>query len=221
MPTNVRSSRWSQIVAWIVASLFVLGFFYSPVREWTGPILGVWFAGTQKPRRGFLWMMALSFIPHLVADWRIFLHASPERALEYVAWILLATLLAVLPFTFHRLTSPRLPGLLSTLPLPLSAIAFQFLLRPPLHVSAASRTGLLLFLTCWFAATILWMWNNEFRAAKIAAGAPMCAAILIFTAGYTFFRPFSGLVLPVSLSSGVTFALSSENLPSGTVGLTR
>jgi len=67
MPTNVRSSRWSQIVAWIVASLFVLGFFYSPVGEWTGPILGVWFAGTQKPRRGFLWMMAFSFIPHWLA----------------------------------------------------------------------------------------------------------------------------------------------------------
>ena len=206
MPTNVRTNRWSQMAAWVFASLFILGFFFRPVGMWTGPTAGVWFVGTQKPVRGFFWMVAFAFIPSLLADWQQFLRSSPEHAFKYGGWALLAGVLSVLPFTFHRLTSPRLPGLLSTLSLPLSAVAFQFLLRPLLHVNAASRTGLLLFLTCWFAATILWMWNNEFRTDKIAAGAPICAAILILTAGYTFFRPFSGLVLPASLSTGVTFA---------------
>jgi len=214
MPTNLRSSRWSQIVAWIVASLFVLGFFYSPVGEWTGPILGVWFAGTQKPRRGFLWMMAFSFIPHLAADWRLFLHAPLADALQYVDLILLASLIAVLPFTFHRLVSPRLPGFFSTLPFPLASAAVQFwsfpyLPRnafmfladdgaaklPLLHVMKGIGGGIVLplmdaaiFLGCWFAAVVVWMWNQEFRAAKIRKGATFFGALfgVLILAGIYF-----------------------------------
>ena len=83
MSTNVKSSRWSQMMAWAVASLLVAGLFYTPVGAWTGPILGVWFVGTQKPRRGFLWMLVLSFLPHLIGDWRLFLHVSLGNALQY------------------------------------------------------------------------------------------------------------------------------------------
>jgi ubiquinone/menaquinone biosynthesis C-methylase UbiE len=233
MPTIIKSSRWSQIVAWIVASLFVLGFFYSPVGEWTGPILGVWFAGTQKPRRGFLWMMAFSFIPHLVGDWRLFMHAGPERALEYVAWILLATLLAVMPFTFHRLVSPRLPGLISTLPFPLAATTVQVLSLfclptrafeffggdtaahlPLLHFVTGFGGGPILlfiaaaiFLSSWFASVVVWMWNQEFRASKIGWGAGVFAAILLAANRYGYYRELSGAALPESLPTGVAFAL--------------
>ena len=48
---EVEPSRMSQIMAWMVASLFALGFFSLAVGAWTGPILAVWFVGTQKPRR--------------------------------------------------------------------------------------------------------------------------------------------------------------------------
>jgi ubiquinone/menaquinone biosynthesis C-methylase UbiE len=220
MSTNVRSSRSSQIVAWTVASLFVIGFFSSPVGKWTGPIMGVWFVGTQKPRRGFLWMMAFSFIPHLVADWRLFLHTGPERALEYVAWILLATLLAVLPFTFHRLTSPRLPGLLSTLPFPLAVTtiqiwslsclptrAFEFLADdgaahlPLLHVVKGIGGGPILlfiaaaiFLSSWFASVVVWMWNQEFRVPKNWVGAGIFAAIFL-ASSYKLFSRLRGTVM--------------------------
>ncbi|MGD0789459.1 MAG: class I SAM-dependent methyltransferase [Terracidiphilus sp.] len=213
MPTNVRSSRWSQIVAWIVASLFVLGFFYSPVGEWTGPILGVWFAGTQKPRRGFLWMMAFSFIPHLVGDWRLFMHAGPERALEYVAWILLATLLAVMPFTFHRLVSPRLPGLISTLPFPMASAAIQLWSLPFLPSKASSFLAndgaanlpilravraviegpiipyldARIFICCWFASMVVWMWNHEFRAARIGKGAAFFGVLFGLSIGFEIY----------------------------------
>jgi ubiquinone/menaquinone biosynthesis C-methylase UbiE len=194
------------MAAWAVASLFLLGFFFPLLGAWTGPILGVWFVGTQKPVRGLFWMMAFAFIPSLLAGWGTFSLTNWEPLLTYVGWILLASLLSVLPFTFHRLTSPRLPWLLFTLPLPLSAVALHHLLRPLFYGSTAPRTGLLLFLTCWFAATVLWMWNNEFRKATIAAGAPICALILILSAGSTFYRPFRGWVLPPSLSSGMAFA---------------
>ena len=35
--------------------------------------------------------------------------------------VIWASILGILPFTFHRLVSPRLPGLPSTLPFPLAA----------------------------------------------------------------------------------------------------
>src|ERR1035437_4951661 len=135
MPTNIQSSRRVQIVAWAVASLFVLGFFFNPVGVWTGTIMGAWFVGTQKLRRGFLWMVAISIIPGLIFGWRKIPLTSPEQALHYFGWTLLAAVLGVLPFTFHRLVSVRLPGFLSTLPLPLVAVAIPSL-GLALHIGA-------------------------------------------------------------------------------------
>jgi ubiquinone/menaquinone biosynthesis C-methylase UbiE len=200
MPTIVKSSRSSQIVAWAVASLFVLGFFLSPVGVWTGPILGVWFVGTQKPRRGFLWMIAISFIPNLIFGWRNFPLTGPEQALHYLGWTLLAAVLGVLPFTFHRLVSVRLPGFLSTLPLPLAAVALSALALA-LHIGAASVIGPSTFLIFWFAATVVWLWNQEFRATSVVFGAGF-----IIVGGFGLFRHFSGIALPINLFTGATFS---------------
>ncbi len=205
MPTDVRSSRWSQTVAWIVASLFLLGFFVPLLGFWTGPILGVWFVGTQKPRRGFFWLMAFAFIPSLIADWRKFPLTGPRQALEYLAWVFLAALLGVFPLVFHRLTSPRLPGLLSTLPFPLAVVVLQFLLRPALHIAATPKSCLLAFLTSWFAATIVWMWNQEFRAARIGRGASIFGAIFLVAACFAPFLYFTGAVLPWTLRPAAAF----------------
>jgi ubiquinone/menaquinone biosynthesis C-methylase UbiE len=229
MSSKVRANRFSQLVAWAVAGLFILGFFSDPVGAWTGPILGVWFAGTQKPRRGFLWMMAFSFFPHLIGDWRIFLHSSPERALECAAWILLAALFAVLPFTFHRITSPRLPGLLWTLPFPLAATTVQFLAltclpRSAFEFLAVDRAGslpllpivkalgsgpmlldvsVLIFLSSWIAAGVIWMWNLEFRGTQTVWGAAFFAALFAVC-----ISPFRAAALPQALPIGVTFAFA-------------
>ncbi|HEY1208448.1 MAG TPA: methyltransferase domain-containing protein [Terracidiphilus sp.] len=200
MPTNIRSSRISQIVAWVVASLFILGFFLSQVGAWTGPILGVWFVGTQKPRRGFLWMLAFAFIPSLLFGWRNFPLTGPEQALKYLAWTLLVAVLGVLPFTFHRLISPRLPGFLSTLPLPLAAVALPALIHA-LYSGAASMIGPYTFLIFWFAATVVWLWNHESRA-----------TIFVFAAGFIvagvfgFLRHFGFVTLPINLLFGATFS---------------
>ncbi|MGB9407258.1 MAG: methyltransferase domain-containing protein [Terracidiphilus sp.] len=199
MPANLRSSRISQIVARAVASLFLLGFFFSPVGAWTGPILGVWFVGTQKPRRGFLWMLAFSFIPSLIFAWRKFLLTGPQQALEYIGWMLLVALLAVLPFTIHRLVSPRLPGFLSTLPFPLAAVAIP-LLALALHIGTVSEIGLDRFFIFWFAAVVVWMWNNEFRATTLVFGAGF-----VLTIGFELFRHFSGATLPETLPIGTIF----------------
>jgi len=231
MSTTVKPNRFSQITAWAVASLFILGFFVSPVGAWTGPILGIWFVGTQKPRRGFLWMMAFSFVPHLIADRRLFLHSRPEDAFVYVSCILLAAFLAVLPYTFHRLVSQSLPGFISTLPFPLAAStvqllsltclptrAFQFLADdsaaklPLLHVVKAIGGGPILlfisaeiFLLSWFASVVIWMWNYEFRASKIRVGTVVFATIFLMANGYGYYRQFIGASMPESLPIGAVF----------------
>jgi len=200
MPTNVKSSRRSQIVACAVASLFIFGIFISPVGALTGPILGAWFVGTQKPRRGFLWMVAFSFIPSLIFGWRKIPLTGAVQALEYLGWALVAAVLGVLPFTFHRLVSPRLPGFLSTLPLPLAAVAIPSLALA-LHVGAASTFGLFTFLIFWFAATVVWLWNNESRVTDLVFGAGFTVA-----GGFGLFRHFGGAALPVNLLTGATFS---------------
>ena len=118
MNTTSSSLSRKQIVAWAVVSIFVLGFF-TPVGMWTGPVLSAWLAGTQRVWRGFVLMMGLAVLfglPHLVHG---AVHGSLASLLGFLGWTLAAMVLSTLPFTFHRMVSPRLPGLFSTLPLPM------------------------------------------------------------------------------------------------------
>jgi ubiquinone/menaquinone biosynthesis C-methylase UbiE len=198
MPTQIKSSRSSQITAWITASLFVLGFFISQVGPWTGPILGAWFVGTQKPRRGFLWMIAFSFVPSLIFGWRKFPLTGPEQAFEYLGLTLLAAVLGVLPFTFHRLVSPRLPGFLATFPLPLAAVAIPTL-AVALHIRADSTIGFFTFPIFLLAATVVWLWNRESRATT-----------LVFAAGFV-------LVTGIELSPSFMISVQHSTLPPSTI----
>lgn len=175
---QVQASRSSQVVAWIVASLFTLGFFFPLVGAWTSPIAGAWFVGTQRVRRGFLWMLALGFVPSLIFGWRNFPLTGPRQALAYLGWAIVAAALGVLPFTFHRLTSPRLPGFLSTLPLPLAAVAIPSLALT-LHIGPESTSAIHAFLTLWFAATLVWLWNRESRATTLVFGAGIVLAAAV------------------------------------------
>jgi ubiquinone/menaquinone biosynthesis C-methylase UbiE len=196
MQDTLRTSRWSQLLAWVIFTLFILGFFFSRIGTWTGPILGVWFAGTQKPRRGFFLLLALSFIPTLLFGWRKFPLSGPEAALHYLGMTLLASVLGVLPLTFYRLVSPRLPGLLSTLPFPLAAVAFKFLISLPLHIPASDSAVIPLFLISWFAALVIWMWNQESRRSKLGEGPAFFVLIFAIWAGYWSFRLFNGTGAP-------------------------
>jgi ubiquinone/menaquinone biosynthesis C-methylase UbiE len=200
--TSVKSSRGSQIMAWAVASLFILGFIFSQVGAWTGPIQGAWFVGTQKPRRGFLWMMAFGFVPGLIFGWRKIPLTGTVQALEYLGWALVAAVVGVLPFTFHRLVSPRLSGFVSTLPLPLAAVAIpSFALA--LHIGAVSTIGPSTFLIFWFAATVVGLWNQESRVTGLVFGAGF-----IVVGSFELFRHFGGAALPVNPPFGAAFSWS-------------
>jgi ubiquinone/menaquinone biosynthesis C-methylase UbiE len=206
---HIRVSRWSQSAACVVASLFLLGFFIHAIGMWTGVILGVWFVGTQKLRGGFLWMAAISLLFSLPGTWRlfaqtVFTHGAsrfPEFVGQFAGMVVLAVLLGVLPFTFHRLISPRLPGFFSTLPFPLAAVALRALILeidPASQVGPDSGNGLLTFFISWFAAVIVWMWNYEFRAAKILQGAAVFVAVCCGTVGLWLALHFNIVVLPQS-----------------------
>jgi ubiquinone/menaquinone biosynthesis C-methylase UbiE len=205
MPTEVRRNRRSQIVAWIALILFAAGFFYHPVGMWTGTILGAWFVGTQRPVRGFAWMLAFTLVPSLLWNLRHLPLTGPVPALEYLGWMLLAAVLGVLPFTFHRLVSPRMNGLLSTLPLPLAGVALQ-MLQPPSPIGAAPESGLHSFLVLWLAAVVVWMWNLEFRWKKIRVGAGIFAALFLVAGAVYLQRDIVRGLFPANPPPGETFA---------------
>lgn len=227
MAAKGRSKRLSQFLAWAIVSLFVLGLFLPPVGVWTGPVLGAWFVGTQRPWRGFVWLLALTWVPSLVTNWRMFSVTSPAGAAETLGWMLLASLLTVLPFTFHRLVGARVRGPLSTLALPLGATACQWLALPllpagifsafsvsriPLSSSALLQVGAvfgvaaLTFLTHWFAATLVWMWNLDFKRTRIAVDAYVLAGVFAVVAGFGLTRQLRGAALPEALPAGTALA---------------
>jgi len=223
MNLNVRAGRSKQVVAWMVVCIFLLGFFYSPVGTWTSPILGAWFVGTQRLRRGFLWMLGFALLfasPHL---WRHLPHTGSGPLAVYACWTLLALVLGVLPFTFYRMTSPHLPGFLSTLPLPLFGVAFmtieaewlpagiagiqsQRLNSALLQVGAVLGASAVLFLVDWFGAVMVWMWNHEFRAASIRTGTCVFLAAAALAAGFGWLRQLRSEALPPVLPVGAAFA---------------
>jgi ubiquinone/menaquinone biosynthesis C-methylase UbiE len=206
MQSNLRTARGPQIVAWVIAALLISGFFVPLVGLWTNPILGVWFVGTQKPRRGFFWMLAFAFVPSLFTHLRKFPLTSPEQALAYAGSLFLAALLGVLPFTIHRILNGRLPGLLATLPFPLAAVVFQILVQPILGVGIAREDAFFVFLVGWFAATIVRIWNREFGGAKSPQASILSAAIFLLAASDLLFRRFTGAVALENQTAGAIFA---------------
>jgi ubiquinone/menaquinone biosynthesis C-methylase UbiE len=212
----VRMSRWSQSAACVVAIVFLLGFFIHAIGMWTGAILAVWFVGTQRPRRGFLWMAAFALLPSVLATWHTLSSSGlrhgasqlPEFVGQLVGLVALAVLLSVLPFTFHRLVSPRLPGFLSTLPLALAAVALPALvleMDPGFRVGTASENGFQTFFVFWFAAVMVSIWNHEFRAVRIVEGAGLFATIGLMAGGLALVQHFKGAVPPQSWIAGAVF----------------
>lgn len=197
--------RGRQVVAWTVFALFVTGFFWMPIGQITGPLLGLWFVGTQRPLRGFCWMLALEMVPHLFESWSTFKPASVGEWASYCGWIAVASVIGVLPFTFHRLTSRYMPGPLWTLPFPLAyafaqtVVVFMipvaglaFIARDP-HAGfalvkiwqfmgvgpAIYRFSIVMTTARWPLAALLWLWNRELRAWRFVAGVAAIIAILV------------------------------------------
>jgi ubiquinone/menaquinone biosynthesis C-methylase UbiE len=110
-----------------------------------------------------------------------------------MGWILVAAVLIAVPFTFHKLVSPRLPGFAATLPLPIAAGALLPLLMPLLPAYIDPHFDFSQMFVYWFATIIVWMWQHEFPAQKIG----------LVTSGFFTVRFTVILVMLIgSLSSG-------------------
>ena len=223
MATKASPNRLLQFAAFGVTAIFVAGFVYSALGAWTGAILGAWFVGTQKPWRGFLWLVGINVVLSLVAIGR----GALLNGIAYASWSLLAILIGTLPFLLYRLTCQRRPGFVSTLSLPLWGVALQWLgqwLLPAnifkLHSLAQSQagvpalgrigamlgTGAIAFLVYWFGAVVIWIWNLEFRGKKIAVGASVFCAVCVVVLGYGFFLQIVHPVAPHALLTSTAFA---------------
>jgi ubiquinone/menaquinone biosynthesis C-methylase UbiE len=223
MPATTSPNRLLQIAAVVIISIFALGFVFSSLGAWTGAVIGAWFIGTQKAGRGFLLLAGINFILSLLSNWR----GSPLTGIEYAGWTMLATVLSVLPFFLYRLTSQRRQGFLSTLSLPLCGVVFQMLgqlilpasifnhyslaqtqsaFSPLPRIAAILGAGAITFLIYWFAAIINWMWNQEFRAKKIATGASIFGAVCTLILGYGLFVQIVHPIAPSAFLTTSAFA---------------
>jgi ubiquinone/menaquinone biosynthesis C-methylase UbiE len=195
MPRNEASNRYLQVVACSIAAIFVAGFFVHPIGMWTGAIPALWFACSQRPWRGFLWMTAITIVFSAGSIWHSFAHTvlagGPGQTVPFLGSVLTMIVFGVLPLTFHRVVSRRLPGFASTLPFPVATIALAAIAKE-LKIDVTPSIGALNFFTCWFAAVVLWMWDYEFRGRKISFGGAVFAAAAMVTAGVRF----SGAKLP-------------------------
>ena len=205
--------RRRQIVAWGIVSIFVLGLF-TPVGVWTGPVLGAWLAGTQRVWRGFVLMVGFAVLfglPHLV---RGLLQGGSGSLPAYLGWTMAAIVLNTLPFTFHRMVSPRLPGWFSTVPLPIFGVLFATIAgawlpaslataqdqtqRLPLrHLGSVFGSSAPVFLTYWFAAVLMWVWYQETRAARIRQGMSLLGTVCVLAAGLAVLRTNSAALASI------------------------
>jgi ubiquinone/menaquinone biosynthesis C-methylase UbiE len=220
-----RALRGRQIVAWTVVALFVAGFFWTPLGQITATLTGLWFVGTQRPLRGFWWMLGIALVPHLFMSWSTFKPSSAAEWASYCGWIAVASVISVVPFTFHRLTSRYLPDVLWTLPFPLAYAFVQFaglfllpvngmafLARdlhadlPLLKILVFTGWSPMLYLACgalivieWPIAALLWLWNRELSAWRFIAGVAAIATVVAVAEVLHFENPYGLLDSPYVL----------------------
>lgn len=212
-----------RVAAWVVLAIFVAGVFWSPVGVWTGPVLGAWFVGTQRLRRGFVWMTIFAVVPGLMHMGRTMAGHGVLHWTETAGWIVIASALSVLPFTAYRVALSRGTEFLITLTLPLNAvlvpwiaggwvprgIAQMYFLRPDVHghfslFPAAAVTGVWVtpFLRLWLATVLVWMWNLEFRPSRVLRGGAIFAAVVATTFGLGLWRRATDASAPEILATG-------------------
>ncbi len=199
------SLRRKQVAAWGVVSIFALGLFFAPIGVWTGTVLGAWLAATQRVGRGFVLLVSCALVfgvPHLVHG---LLQRGSGSLPTFLGWTLAAAVLSTLPFTFHRMVSPRLPGWASTLPLPVFGVVFATIAGASLptgfataqderlnlqlpHLASGLGSNAPVFLTYWFAAMLMWAWNRPSRDAWIRQGLSLFGAVCAVAAGFGVLR---------------------------------
>jgi ubiquinone/menaquinone biosynthesis C-methylase UbiE len=201
MSSDVSPNRLLQFSAFAAVGLFVIGELFTPVGVWTGAVIFAWFSGTQKPGRGFLWLLVFDLISELLSNW----HATPLTPAAHLLWIVVIAIISVLPYVLYRIATWDRVTFLSTLALPFWGVAFQTWGQrwvphavfeplaqtqsghfPLARVAAVMGPMPVTFLIYWFAAVIVWMWIREFRTEKIVAGTGAFVAVCALVFAYVY-----------------------------------
>lgn len=163
-----------------------------PLAAWLAPVFLLHFTRSTTPVLGALGIWLAVFLAMSVSNRGVL--PVPGAARYGVTALIAAT--SVVPFLADRLLAPAVPGLFSTLVLPVAWVALEFIaLRAspmgtwgavgytqhgnlPL-MQLASVTGIwgISFLVFWFAAVVNWAWDRQFEWAAVQGGVLLYAGI--------------------------------------------
>ena len=223
-----ENSSFLWLIFGAILSLFVNGRWIFPAAAWLAPIFLMHFSRTQKPFRGFLFVLLLLSPVNIVA-WK---GAIPLQGVPYYAMMVMGAMFTAIIYLIDRLTYKHVNGFLSTLIFPSVSVAFEYLhvITSPYGTNGSlaitqtnlpmlqivSITGIwgVLFLISWFAPFINWIWKKPFDILQIRTG------FLIFTSIYISIFLFGSLRIllftPQSETTriaSVTSALPDADIP--------
>jgi ubiquinone/menaquinone biosynthesis C-methylase UbiE len=184
-PLSVFHLQLRRAFAWLLVALFLAGFFVPAIDRYTGPLLGLWFTGTQQPLRGLVGLLLFTLVPGTISHGGALLH-WPGGTLQ-AAGQLLAAALGVLPFLFHRLLSSRIRGLALTLAFPCAAVSLA-IVTASFTATPAQPAGMAAqFFSAWFCSFTLQLWNRTgspaIRRRVYEVPATLAALAALFTLG--------------------------------------
>ena len=157
-PLTALHLQLRRAFAWLLVALFLAGFFVPAIDRYTGPLLGLWFAGTQQPLRGLVGLLLFTLVPGAISHGGALLH-WPEGT-QQAAGQLLAAALGVLPFLFHRLLSSRLRGFVLTLAFPCAAVSLAIVMASFTAAPIQPAGMAAQFFSAWFCSLVLQLWNR-------------------------------------------------------------
>jgi len=239
-PTRT-SDRLSYLWLAIAAALFVVasGRWAIPVAAWLAPLFLLRFVRTQHLLPGLLLAWLVRFVIATILLQGILLYPG----YLYYPFVLLLTLVTMIPYLADRLITPRLNGFVATLVFPLAVTSLEYLSSfgpfgtmnsiaysqygdlPLMQVVSVTGIWGITFLITWFAAVVNWAWERGFAWPQIRGGALLYAAILVVvflggSARLALFPPQATSVRIAGISaSQATVAAFNQQLPQATLSL--
>lgn len=215
--------RYRLSYLWLVVAAvlypFTNGRWVIPIAVWIAPLLLLRY---MKSSRG-IWRYAISYIV-IYIGLAVGFHGVVAGMMLYII-ITFFTLVTMVPYVVHLLTSPRLQGFIATLVFPLSYVILEYiesLISPygswmsyaytqygnlPL-LQIISVTGLwgITFVVMWFNSVVDWAWDRKFTLKNIRRGSMLFLVILVCILSFgalrlAFFEPNSPAVKVATISA--------------------
>jgi len=187
--------RWSFLWLALAAifALFTNGNWNIPLATWLSLLFALRFWRTQPPKRGFIIYTFVFMVP-LYFAWQ---GLVPLSHAAYFVFVVIISLSNALTFLTDRLLVSRLTGFVSTLVFPSVLVTTQYIMTltspyssfgslaytqygnlPLLQILSVTGLSGITFLLAWFASTVNWAWERQFRWKEVWKGVVTYAGIL-------------------------------------------